>query len=82
MNSLKARKVTFDDSYLSVELEDGRIIRTPLEWYPELKKATIDQIKNWKLICRGTGIEWEDLDFHLSVESMLVGQLKSEKPVA
>jgi len=60
----------------------GRIIRTPLEWYPELKKATIVQIKNWKLICRGTGIEWEDLDYHLNIQSMLVGQLKSEKPVA
>ncbi|WP_374235331.1 MULTISPECIES: DUF2442 domain-containing protein [unclassified Thiocapsa] len=26
---------------------------------------------NYSFICRGTGIEWPDLDYHLSIESML-----------
>ncbi len=26
---------------------------------------------NYKLICLNTGIEWEELDYHLNIESML-----------
>ena len=72
MNTLKAIKVNFDDAYLNVKLEDGRIVSTPLTWYPELKNATLEQLKNYKLICKNTGIEWIDLDYHLSVEAMMI----------
>jgi hypothetical protein len=67
----KAEEVHFSDNYLNVKLNDGRIISTPLEWYYELETATLQQLKNYRLICRGTGIEWEELDYHLSIESML-----------
>ncbi len=68
---IKGKKVRFDDQYLHVELKDKKIISTPLSWYPELKKATLNQISNYQFICRGTGIEWPDLDYHLSIENML-----------
>lgn len=71
MNTFKGKKVGFDDSYLNVELADGRIISTPITWYPELKRAKFEQLKNYKLICRNTGIEWSELDYHLSIESMM-----------
>jgi len=72
MNGLiKGKEVHFDDEYLHVKLEDGRIISTPLDWYKPLKNATISQLKNYKFICLNTGIEWEVLDYHLSIESML-----------
>ncbi len=68
---IKGKEVHFDDSYLHVKLDDGRIISTPIEWYEPLKKATLTELKNYKLICKNTGIEWEDLDYHLNIESML-----------
>jgi hypothetical protein len=71
MTILKGKNVTFTDSHLNIELNDGRIVSTPMAWYPELQKATIPQLKNYRFICRGTGIEWEDIDYHLSIESML-----------
>jgi hypothetical protein len=74
MSTLKGKKVTFDDSYLNVELSDGRIISTPLNWYPELKKATVSQLKKYSFICRNTGIEWDDLDYYLSIEAMILGK--------
>ena len=38
MNILtKAKAVHFDDQYLRVELEDGRVILTPMAWYAESK---------------------------------------------
>lgn len=82
MNILKANAVHFTDRHLNIELNDGRIISTPLEWYPELHAATVRQLKNYTLICRGTGVEWPDLDYHLSVESMLTSQYVAHQNVA
>jgi len=69
--TLKGKAVHFDDRYLHVELEDGRVISTPMDWYPELQTATLKQLSQYEFICRKTGIEWEDLDYQLSIESML-----------
>jgi len=72
MNGLiKGKEVHFDDEYLHVKLEDGRKISTPREWYQPLKNASISELKNYKLICMNTGIEWELIDYHLKIESML-----------
>lgn len=71
MPILRAKNVSFDENYLSVTLEDGRIISTPLKWYKELENASIKELKNWHFICDNTGIEWENLDCQLSVISML-----------
>ena len=72
MNGLiKGKEIHFDDEYLHVKLEDDRIISTPLTWYKPLQAASISQLKNYKLICLNTGIEWEDIDYHLNIESML-----------
>jgi len=68
---VKGKEVHFDDEYLHVKLEDNRIISTPIEWYEPLKKASISQLKDYKLICMNTGIEWESIDYHLNIESML-----------
>ena len=68
---IKGKEVHFDDAYLHVKLEDGRIISTPMDWYKPLKKASIEQLKAYRFICQNTGIEWETLDYHLSIESML-----------
>ncbi len=72
MNGLiRGKEVHFDDTYLHVKLEDERIISTPISWYKPLQNATIEEIKNYKFICKNTGIEWEKLDYHLNIESML-----------
>lgn len=70
MSSLKGKAVHFDERYLHVELIDGRIISTPMHWYPDLQHASLKQLMNFRFICRGTGIEWPDLDYHLSIEAM------------
>jgi len=74
---IKGTEVHFDDEYLHVKLEDNRIISTPLEWYKPLKKASITELKNYKLICMNTGIEWESIDYHLNIESMLEVSLQN-----
>jgi hypothetical protein len=79
MNTLiKGQEAHFDDRYLHVELEDGRVISTPIFWYKELQDASLLQLKNYQFICQGTGIEWSDIDYHLSIESMLVSQVQKK----
>jgi len=75
---IKGKSVHFDDRYLHVELEDDRIILTPMSWYKELQAATFKQLTNYQFICQGTGIEWIELDYHLNIESMLLSQVKEQ----
>ncbi len=78
MRGFQGKELHFDDSYLHVELQDGRIISTPMEWYPELREASLRQLSNYQFICRGTGIEWPELDYHLSLESMMMVRMQEK----
>ena len=75
---IKGKTVHFDDRYLHVELEDGRIILTPMSWYKDLQSATFKQLTHYQFICQCTGIEWPELDYHLNIESMLLSQIKEK----
>lgn len=63
--------VAFSDDELQVMLADGRRVFAPLEWYPRLLQATALQRSHWRLIGRGVGIHWEDVDEDISVQSLL-----------
>jgi hypothetical protein len=63
--------VSFDDSMLRVTLADGRELAVPLEWFPRLRNATADQRSHWRLIGRGDGIHWPDVDEDISVRTLL-----------
>jgi len=62
-------KVT--DDQLLVVLADGRELAAPLAWFPRLLEASAEQRKNWRLVGRGQGIHWPDVDEDISVESLL-----------
>ena len=59
------------DDELIVTLVDGRRVSAPLAWFPRLLRATPMQRANWRLIGRGVGIHWEDVDEDISVRSLL-----------
>ena len=52
----KAETVKVTEDTLSVDLNDGRTISVPLEWFPRLVHATRAERNNWRLIVRGHGI--------------------------
>ena len=66
-----ASKVWFTDDMIYVLLENGREIGVSLIWFPKLRKADKNQLKNWRLIGKGIGIHWEDLDEEISVSALL-----------
>ena len=68
-----ASEIWFDDNFMHIRLLDGREVSVPLEWFPKLRDATEEQRKKWRLIGRGVGIHWEELDEDISVEGILKG---------
>lgn len=69
----EAIDVHVSEDTLSVELSDGRTISVPIDWYPRLTHATEQERSNWRIIGKGHGVHWEDLDEDISVEGLLVG---------
>jgi Protein of unknown function (DUF2442) len=59
------------DDRLVVFLADGRELSAPLAWLPRLPDACAEQRQNWRLIGRGHGIHWPDVDEDISVASLL-----------
>ncbi len=73
-----AIEVSVTDKKLVVELEDGRSLAIPLEWYPRLVHGTVEERQNYQLLGEGYAIEWPELDEHIGVEGLLAGRRSSE----
>ena len=63
--------VTVTEADLHVVLAAGRQVSAPLAWLPWLRDASPQQRANWRLIGRGEGIHWPDLDEDVAVVSLL-----------
>lgn len=74
----RVETVRVTEDTLSVDLSDGRTISVPLAWFPRLVHATPSERNNWRLIGKGHGIHWEDIDEDISVEGLLAGNPSSE----
>jgi hypothetical protein len=74
----RAVRVTVTNDALTVDLADGRTVIAPLAWYPRLLHGTSEERKRWRLIGRGEGIHWPDLDEDISVDGLLAGRPSGE----
>jgi hypothetical protein len=63
--------VSVSDVALHVVLADGRELSVPLVWFPRLRDASPEQRSHWRLIGRGEGIHWPDVDEDVSVLGLL-----------
>ncbi len=75
-----AQDVLVTEDSLVVDLSDGRSISVPVAWYPRLLHATPQERNNWRLVGRGEGIHWPDLDEDISVRNILEGGPSNESP--
>jgi hypothetical protein len=78
MHVPEATRVDVTDADLSVQLTDGRTVSVPLKWYPRLAHGTADERARWRLIGRGEGIHWPDLDEDISIAGLLAGKRSGE----
>ncbi len=70
--------VTVSSETLTAELSDGRTLTVPLDWFPRLIHATPAERSNWRLIGRGAGVHWPDLDEDISIEALIAGHGSAE----
>ena len=70
--------VAVTEDTLSVDLEDGRTISVPLAWFPRLVHGKSEERDHWRLIGKGVGIHWPDLDEDISVENLILGKASGE----
>ena len=73
-----AEEVTVTQEDLNVDLSDGRTISVPVAWFPRLLYSTQKERDNWRLIGKGHGIHWEEIDEDISVEGLLTGKPSGE----
>jgi hypothetical protein len=74
----QAVKASLNTEEIAVDLVDGRTIIAPLGWFPRLVHATPKERNNWRLIGKGSGIHWPDLDEDISISNLLLGQRSGE----
>ena len=78
MRILTIENVTVTEEAVVVGLTDGRTVSVPLTWYPRLLHSTQKESNNWRLIGKGEGVHWADLDEDISVENILLGKPSGE----
>jgi len=85
MSSLKteieianAIDLTISSDTLTVTLDDGRVLSTPISWYPRLLHATESERNNYRFIGNGNGIHWPDLDEDISIHGLIAGHHSQE----
>lgn len=78
IRSAIVQDITVTEDSLIVDLTDGRTVSVPLAWYPRLLHGTPEERNNWRLIGKGEGIHWPDLDEDISVENIVFGKPSGE----
>ena len=78
IEEITAQGVLMGADVLSVDLADGRSISVPLAWFPRLLHGAPLERSNWRLIGKGEGIHWPDLDEDISVAGLLAGRRSGE----
>lgn len=69
----RVKDVTVRADMLTVLLRDGREISAPLDWFPRLKNARLEDRQVWEPSAAGHGIHWPRIDEDLSVDGLLKG---------
>ncbi|MGO4811066.1 DUF2442 domain-containing protein [Cupriavidus sp. 2MCAB6] len=58
-----------DEASFTVDLSDGRSLRVPLAWLPQLAKVTPEQRQAVRI--SATGLHWDAIDEDVSVVGLL-----------
>jgi hypothetical protein len=73
-----ALHVVVNQDMLTVSLSDGRTVSAPLTWFPRLLHGNPIERSSWRLIGKGHGIHWPQLDEDISVDGLLAGNPSGE----
>lgn len=74
----RVESIHFEKDVMVVKLIDGRVISTPLAWYPRLYHGSLEERENYRLLGNGFGIHWPDLEEDVSVSGLIIGRPSEE----
>lgn len=63
--------VEFHDHMIWVTLKDGRVVGSPIAWFPWLEQASVKQRSHFEL--HPFSIYWPDLDDGLDIQALVTG---------
>ncbi|MCB0652258.1 MAG: DUF2442 domain-containing protein [Saprospiraceae bacterium] len=72
--------VRIEQNKFYVQLEDGREIGVPYNWFWLLNQATDAERKDWRFISDRYGIHWEVIDEDISIAGIIKGHKNQEPP--
>lgn len=67
-----------DIDLLAIVLNSGDVLQARLSDFERLKKASEAQLKKWRLIGGGMGVNWEGLDEDLSLRGFIRDSVQQE----
>lgn len=65
----KIKSLWFDGNRIYMKSSEGRILSRPLEAYPELEEATLEQRNDYTIDEDGMAIRWEEIDVDMHISS-------------
>jgi hypothetical protein len=80
LESARATSVDVTDKAITIDLEDGRTVSVPTEWYPRLLHATTKERANFEIT--EAGVIWPDVDADFSIRGVLLGRKSAESPAS
>jgi hypothetical protein len=70
-NRVLIKSVGFGEDKIFIELNTSRVLTVPYSYTPKLSNATLEQLKEYRLIANGIGIHFELLDEDISAEGII-----------
>ena len=65
----KIKNLWFDKNRIYMRTVDGKVMSRPLEAYPELEEASLEQLNDYTITDDGMAIRWESLDADMHISS-------------
>ena len=70
-NNTVITSIGFAEDKMFIELSTSRVLTVPYTYTKKLQNASIEDIKDYRLIANGVGVHFEKIDEDLSVEGII-----------
>ena len=70
-NKALIKSVGFSKDKMFIELNTSRVLTVPYSYTKSLESASLEQLKNYRLIANGIGIHFCDIDEDISAEGII-----------
>ncbi|KIM13145.1 MAG: hypothetical protein KU38_00290 [Sulfurovum sp. FS08-3] len=75
MNTLKSREliqsVGFGNDKMYIEFNNNRVLTVPYSYTKKLANASLNDLKDYRLIANGMGIHFEKIDEDISIDGII-----------